>query len=241
MSDELSAGVRERPFILHDNLKPEPFALCPTLPPFPFLFLTAQSSQVSVPNSAATPSPPAFSSTNQLSHSPCGRSPTLPTPFAFSRFLPTPSSIFEPAPLPPHSCSSSRLEPSPRRTHFTTRIILLPRCVTFATLKPAQETPPLDLNKTLEISISVVDSPLPSLTCSICPREMAVALSRTETMTSFNHVELDEAHTPARYLRVSICLPGRSNCAFTCFFLMLRQVMFVPFVCSDRPVLVLSQ
>jgi hypothetical protein len=40
----------------------------------------------------------------------------------------------------------------------------------------------------------------------------AIVLPRTETMTGFNsHVELDEVHTPSRYIAIAfICSLGRS-------------------------------
>lgn len=52
-------------------------------------------------------------------------------------------------------------------------------------------------------------------------------------MTSFNHVDLDEAHTPSRYLRVSIFFPGRFIVLYDMLYIMLRGSMS-RFFCHSR-------
>lgn len=49
-----------------------------------------------------------------------------------------------------------------------------------------------------------------------------MVMPRTETMPGYNHIELDEVHTPSRYFALlSYCCPGRSivhfrRSAFSC-------------------------
>jgi hypothetical protein len=42
-----------------------------------------------------------------------------------------------------------------------------------------------------------------------------MAMPRTETMPGYNHIELDEVHTPSRYFALlSFCFPWEVRCAF---------------------------
>jgi hypothetical protein len=54
-----------------------------------------------------------------------------------------------------------------------------------------------------------------------------MVMPRTETMPGFNHIELDEVHTPSRYFAPAfICLLGRSIVLFTlCFLPVANQLL----------------
>jgi hypothetical protein len=50
-----------------------------------------------------------------------------------------------------------------------------------------------------------------------------MVMPRTETMPGYNHIELDEVHTPSRYFALlSFCCPGRSIVLFGVLLFMLR-------------------
>jgi hypothetical protein len=47
-----------------------------------------------------------------------------------------------------------------------------------------------------------------------------MVMPRTETMPGYNHIELDEVHTPSRYFALlSFCSPWEVHCAFHLVFL----------------------
>jgi hypothetical protein len=57
-----------------------------------------------------------------------------------------------------------------------------------------------------------------------------MVMPRTETMTGYNHIELDEVHTPSRYFALlSYCCPGRSIVHFwRSAFHVANQIMSFP-------------
>jgi hypothetical protein len=57
-----------------------------------------------------------------------------------------------------------------------------------------------------------------------------MVMPRTETMPGYNHIELDEVHTPSRYFALlSFCCPGRSIVllAFLLFMLRIKSCLFL--------------
>jgi hypothetical protein len=62
-----------------------------------------------------------------------------------------------------------------------------------------------------------------------------MVMPRTETMPGYNHIELDEVHTPSRYFALlSYCFPGRSIVHFgVLLFPVANQIMSFP-MCRPR-------
>lgn len=58
------------------------------------------------------------------------------------------------------------------------------------------------------------------LYCSCMPPGMTpVVMTRTDTMPGYNHIELDEVHTPSRYIASAfICFSWEVHCALAVSF-----------------------